>query len=80
MVNGRPYRWLAVLPGLAMLIGAPLTSGSRVYVLGLPLMLAWIVGCVLVTSATLALIERLDRRRDAEEARRRDSGTEREPR
>lgn len=58
----RPHHWLALLP-LAALLGAPFVA-NRVEptVLGLPFLLAWCVGAVLLTSATMALIHHLDRR------------------
>jgi hypothetical protein len=57
----RGYHLLAVLP-LAALLGAPFVA-NRVEprVLGLPFLLAWCVGAVLLTSATMAVIHRLDR-------------------
>ncbi|HTO91343.1 MAG TPA: DUF3311 domain-containing protein [Candidatus Sulfotelmatobacter sp.] len=67
MKRSRPYRALAVIPALLILVGAPLLNGVPGYVFGLPVMLAWIVGCVLATSLTMAVIAALDRRRDREE-------------
>jgi len=68
-VRARAYRWLAIVPGLGILIGVPLANRVHGYVLGLPFVLAWILFCVLLTSVLMALIEELDRRRDAEDAR-----------
>jgi 4-hydroxybenzoate polyprenyltransferase len=68
-MRSRAYRWLAVVPGLGILIGVPLANRVHRYVLGLPFMLAWILLCVLLTSALMALIQEWDRRRDAEDAR-----------
>jgi len=68
-MRGRGYRWLAVLPGLGILIGVPFANRVHRYVLGLPFMLAWILFCVLLTSGLMALIQEWDRRRDAEDAR-----------
>ena len=65
----RPYRWLAALPGLGILVGVPFANQVQMYVLGLPFVLAWILFCVLLTSVLMALIEEWDRRRDAEDAR-----------
>jgi 4-hydroxybenzoate polyprenyltransferase len=69
MTSTRPWRWLALLPPLALLVGAPLANRVHPYVLGLPFLLFWIVACVLLTSAVMAFIGALDRRRDAFEAR-----------
>jgi len=66
--GSRGYRWLAVVPPLSILVGAPLANGVRLYVLGLPLILFWIVACVLLTSATLAVIAALDQRAAARSA------------
>ena len=57
----RRHHLLALLP-LAALLGAPYFA-NRVEprVLGLPFLLAWCVGAVLLTSATMAVIHRLDR-------------------
>ena len=58
----RRYRWLALLPALAICVGAPLVDRLHATVAGFPLLLAWIVGCVLMTSAVMAVIAMLDRR------------------
>lgn len=68
-MRGRAYRWLAAVPGLGILIGVPLANRVHKYFLGLPFLLAWILFCVLLTSAMMALIQEWDRRRDAEDAR-----------
>ena len=62
MSGDRAHRWLALLPALAMLVGVPLVNGVRASVLGLPFLLAWILACVLLTSAVMALIGVLDAR------------------
>jgi hypothetical protein len=67
MTRPRPYRWLAVLPALGILIGVPFANRVHAYVLGLPFLLFWIVAWVVITSGLMAVIESLDRRRDAEE-------------
>ena len=54
------HRWLAALPGLLILVGAPFANRFHPTVLGLPLLLAWIVGCVLLTSAIMAIVRWLD--------------------
>ncbi len=57
----RAHHLLALVP-LAALLGAPFIA-NRVEprILGLPFLLAWCVGAVLLTSATMAVIHRLDR-------------------
>jgi hypothetical protein len=49
-------RWLAVLPFLGMLIGPFFVNRATPLVLGMPLLLAWIVLWVLLTSAVMAVI------------------------
>ncbi len=66
----RAYRWLAALPGLAMLAGAVFANRARPLVLGLPFLLFWILVWVLATAAVMAFIYRADeavRRRIAAE-------------
>jgi len=55
---------LALLPASALL-GAPFIA-NRVTprILGLPFLLAWTVGAVLLTALTMAVIHRLDQRLD----------------
>jgi hypothetical protein len=63
------HRWLAAIPGLLILLGAPFANSVRTRVLGMPFLLAWIVGCVLLTSLVMAIVGRLDddhARRDRE--------------
>ena len=61
-MRARPYRWLALLPTAGILIGVPALNGVHRSVMGLPLLLVWIVGCVLLTSLVMAVIGALDRR------------------
>jgi hypothetical protein len=57
----RPHHLLALLPVLAIL-GAPwLANRVEPRILGLPFLLAWTVGAVLLTAGTMAVIHRLDR-------------------
>jgi len=56
------HRWLATLPGLLILFGAPFANRVHARVLGMPFLLAWIVGCVLLTSVVMAIVRRLDDR------------------
>jgi hypothetical protein len=69
----RWYHWLAALPAVGMLGGIPWVNRVHPLVLGLPLLFAWLVGWVLVTSAVMALILFLDRQRGAAS----DAGTRR---
>ncbi len=52
----RNLRWLAVLPFIGILIGPFFLNRIEPFILGLPLLLAWLVFCVLGTSAVMALI------------------------
>lgn len=62
-MNGRrAHRWLALLPALGICVGAPLVDHLHSTVAGFPLLLVWIVGCVLLTSAVMAVISALDDR------------------
>lgn len=58
----RRYHLLALLPAVGMLGG--LSWANRVYplVLGLPFLMAWLVGWVLVTAGIMAFILRMDRK------------------
>lgn len=49
-------RWLATLPFLGMLLGPYFLNRVEPFVFGLPLLLAWLVLCVLLTSAVMGLI------------------------
>ncbi|HVP40091.1 MAG TPA: DUF3311 domain-containing protein [Candidatus Saccharimonadales bacterium] len=66
MARARLYRWLALLPALAILVGVPFANRVRPYVLGLPFLMFWILACVLLTSAVMAGIGALDRRPPSE--------------
>jgi hypothetical protein len=59
-VSMRHLRWLAALPFLGMLVGPFFLNRVEPYVLGLPFLLAWLVGCVVATSAIMALIYATD--------------------
>lgn len=67
MVRVPLYRWLAALPGLLILVGVPFANRVHRLVLGMPFLLLWIVGCVLLTSAMMALVGWLDARQAARE-------------
>ena len=51
---------LGALPWAALLVGMPLVNRAEPFVLGLPLPLAWGVGCVLLSAAALLAIFLLD--------------------
>jgi hypothetical protein len=53
-------RWLAALPFLGMLIGPFFLNRAQPLVLGMPLLLAWLVMWVLLTSAIMAVIYAFD--------------------
>lgn len=58
----RAYHWLSVVPIAGLLGGLPFVNRVEPYVFGLPLLMAWIVGWVVATSAVMGLIYWLDRR------------------
>lgn len=55
----RAQHWLALLPAAALL-AAPFVADRPTRVFGVPFLLAWTVGAVLLTAATMWLIHRLD--------------------
>lgn len=59
------HRWLAALPALLILVGVPFANRVHRLVLGLPFLLFWIVGCVVLTSVVMAWVGRLDERHAA---------------
>ncbi|ACB24853.1 hypothetical protein ABID82_006018 [Methylobacterium sp. PvP062] len=52
----RNLRWLAALPFLGILVGPFFLNRVEPFVFGLPLLLAWLVFCVIGTSAVMGLI------------------------
>jgi hypothetical protein len=66
----RNLRWLAALPFIGVLVGPFFLNRVEPFVLGLPLLLAWLVSCVLGTSAIMALIYFTDPENRAPEDRR----------
>ncbi len=52
----RNLRWLAALPFLGILVGPFFLNRVEPFVLGLPLLLAWLVFCVIGTAAVMAVI------------------------
>jgi len=57
----RAYHALALLPAVGMLGGLPFANRVYPLVCGLPFLMAWLVGWVIVTAAIMALVLRLDR-------------------
>lgn len=53
-------RWLAVLPFLGILVGTAFVNQVEPLVFGMPLVLAWLVGWVIVGAAIMAAIYWLD--------------------
>ncbi len=53
-------RWLALLPFLGILVGTPFLNRVTPFVLGFPLILAWLVFWVVATAAIMALIYATD--------------------
>ena len=53
-------RFLAILPFLGILVGTPFVNRVEPLVLGLPLILAWLLLWILLTSAIMAVIYRTD--------------------
>ncbi len=49
-------KWLALLPFAGVLGGAFVMNRTTPLVLGLPLLLAWLVLCVVLTSVVMAVI------------------------
>lgn len=57
----RRYHLLALLPVIGMLGGLPFANRVYPLVLGLPFLMAWLVGWVVATAGIMAWILRLDR-------------------
>ena len=63
--TGRTSWWsvaLALVPVLALTLGIPFANRLEPRVLGLPFLLAWIVGWIVLTPLIMAAVHRLDRR------------------
>jgi hypothetical protein len=61
----RISRWpvaLALVPVLALTLGIPFANRLEPRICGLPFLLAWIVGWIVLTPAIMAVVHRLDRR------------------
>ncbi len=61
------YHWLAAVPIVVMLAGIPFANRVEPYVFGLPFLMAWILASVVLTSAAMAVVYRLDRRREGQD-------------
>jgi hypothetical protein len=64
----RPYRLLALLPVLGILLAPWCANRVEPRIAGLPFMLAWIAACVLCTSLVMWYILRRDEAYEAREA------------
>ena len=53
-------RWLAALPFLGILIGTAFVNQVEPLVFGMPFVLAWIVGWVIVGAAAMAIVYAFD--------------------
>jgi Protein of unknown function (DUF3311) len=53
-------RYLAVLPFIGILVGVPFVNRVEPIVFGMPLLLAWIVMWVVLTSVLLAIVYACD--------------------
>ena len=53
-------RWLAILPFLGILVGTAYVNQVEPLVFGMPFVLAWLVGWVIVGAAIMALVYALD--------------------
>jgi hypothetical protein len=53
-------RWLAIVPFFGILIGTPFVNQVDPLILGLPLVLAWIVGWVILGAGLIAIVYALD--------------------
>jgi Protein of unknown function (DUF3311) len=52
----RAVKWLALLPFLGILGGTAFFNDVTPFVLGMPLLLAWLVLCVVMTSVIMGVI------------------------
>lgn len=59
--GARAYHWLAAVPTVILLAGIPFVNRVHPIIFGMPLLMAWIVAWVVITSATMALVLYLDR-------------------
>jgi Protein of unknown function (DUF3311) len=61
-------RWLAALPFLGILVGTAFVNQVEPLVFGIPFVLAWIAGWVVVGALIMALVYVLDPLRNAPES------------
>ena len=59
----RLYHWLAAVPTVILLTGIPFVNRVHPMILGLPLLIAWILLWVVVTSGVMGVLLYLDRAR-----------------
>ncbi|MCE4062606.1 MULTISPECIES: DUF3311 domain-containing protein [Pandoraea] len=59
----RSIHLLALLPVLAVLVGPFFVNRVTPYVLGMPFLLAWLAGALVLTSIVMAIIYYADRAR-----------------
>ena len=59
-----PAVLIALVPVLALTLAIPLVNRQEPRVFGLPFLLAWIVGWILLTPLCMAVVYRLDHPRD----------------
>jgi hypothetical protein len=56
----RVVRWLALAPPLAVVVGPFFVNLVRPFVFGLPFLLAWLIGCVVLASVAMGVIFYVD--------------------
>ena len=49
-------RWLAILPFLGILLGTPFVNNVEPLIFGMPFVLAWIVGWVVLGSIIMTIV------------------------
>lgn len=54
---------LALVPALALTVGIPFANRLEPTIMGLPFLLAWIVGWIILTPVFMSVVYRLDRAR-----------------
>ncbi|VVD97821.1 DUF3311 domain-containing protein [Pandoraea fibrosis] len=59
----RPVYLLALLPVLAVLVGPFFVNRVTPYILGMPFLLAWLSGALVMTSVVMAIIFYADKAR-----------------
>jgi Protein of unknown function (DUF3311) len=62
-IRWRLYHWLAPVPTVILLAGIPFVNRVHPMILGLPLLIAWILLWVVVTSGVMGVVLYLDRAR-----------------